>query len=162
MIKNYKNFIKESLLDKIKGPSEEEFIKDFTKKKPLKRFGFFTNINNANDLLIASCEGGSLNGVKTAIENGADINYSNNAALTIVLSRGFLDIFIYLDDKFNLINKDTLFRSMISSIYSDDSNMLKYLIDNYSHKIKTDLNERELLLKCVERNNLDALNKFGM
>jgi hypothetical protein len=36
--------------------TEEEFIKDFTKKKPLKRFGIFTNINYANNLLIASCE----------------------------------------------------------------------------------------------------------
>ena len=159
-INNYfdKRNVYESLLDKMEGPSEEEYIKNIIKKRPLKTFGLFKNKKNINDLLISSCEDGSLKGVKLALENGAEPSYSNNAVITITASRGYLDILMYLDTHYNLINNDNLYGALTSSIYSSDEKILTYLMINYGYKLKLSNTQKlNLLLKCVERDNINAL-----
>ena len=60
MIKNYKQHVKESLLDKLKGPTEEDIWNLIKNCDP-------------DSMLVKSCEIGYLQGVKKSLEIGADM-----------------------------------------------------------------------------------------
>ena len=125
MIKNYKQF-NESLINKLEGPNEEQ-IWDYLNGLKL----------NPNDLLIKSSESGFLPGVKKALDNGANINYSNELALYQAVSNSFYDVVKYLIENGANIegeNNDVL----KSALLSHDVDILKLLLDNSKHTFNVD------------------------
>ena len=92
MIKNYKLF-KESLLDKLKGPTEEE-IKDYFKNNPNELIRKSIECNSINKKIL------SVDNIKRAIEMGADINSSvrgyQGTLLSFVCEVGDYDLVKYL------------------------------------------------------------------
>jgi len=68
MIKKYNEFLNEGLLDKLRGPNDEEVISYYGE-------------DNMDELLMKAIWNGELSGVEFAIEHGADVNFSNGRPL---------------------------------------------------------------------------------
>ena len=85
MIINFNDYLKESLLDKMIGPTEEEIIKSLSSKTP-------------NDRLFLSCKMGYLDGVVSAIDDGADIHHKQGQTIMPASKEGHYDIVKYLLD----------------------------------------------------------------
>ena len=123
MIKKYKLF-NESLLNKIKGPTEEniwELIKNY----------------QPNSMLVKSCEIGYLKGVQYAIEHDANINYEHSLPLYLAVENNYIDIVKYLIENGSKLegeNNDII----KNAILSHTSEILKILLDNIEHDIEID------------------------
>lgn len=156
----YKKYLSESLLNYLKGPSEDDIIKDILKKKPIKKYGLFKNKDNINNLLIKSCKSGSMKGVKLAIENGADIFCCDGSPINSAIGYNNMDIIKYLHELDNrVINDQNLSYLLLGSIfYSDDITTLKYLMENPGTKFMLiTINKKELIKSTVVHNRLNAL-----
>jgi len=111
MIKKYKQFINEGLLDKLTGPSKEEVwnnYKDLDDEQLLKlsaKNGYIEGVEEAIkrgvDLecnygyaLVNASKNGHIDIVKLLLDNGADVaGYKNQYyALTVACIDGYLDI----------------------------------------------------------------------
>jgi ankyrin repeat protein len=106
------NRFNESLKDKLKGKSEDDIIKSF---------------DDMNELLINSVKKNFFNGVKYALENGANVHYNDNYPLRRAVDENHLDIVKYLVDNggdIHVNNDELLLRSSIRG----NINMIKYFI----------------------------------
>lgn len=123
MIKKY-NLFKESLLDKLKGPTEENIwnlIKNY----------------DPDSMLVKSCEIGYLQGVKKSLEMGADINYDNSLSLYLAVENNHINIVKYLIK--NGINLEGDNNDIIkNTLLSHNSEILKILLNNVKHDIEVD------------------------
>lgn len=82
MIKKYKKY-NESLLDKLKGPTKEEIFK-------------YYETTDINQIFIDAVYENKVDIVEFALDNGADITYKDNRALTLCVMYGSVDIAILL------------------------------------------------------------------
>lgn len=123
MIKKY-NLFKESLLDKLKGPTEEDIwnlIKNY----------------DPDSMLVKSCEIGYLQGVKKSLEMGADINYDNSLSLYLAVENNHINIVKYLIE--NGVNLEGDNNDIIkNALLSHNSEILKILLNNVKHDIEVD------------------------
>ena len=138
MIKKYKIF-KESLLNKLEGPSEDEVINNLSK--------------NPNKLLLFSCEEGLLEYVKKSLENGADIHYKKDSAVKIVAQDGNLEILKYL------ISKGANFRvdsdtPMEYAAFGGHLDIIKYLVEM---GVKIYFNSSKALDAAIRNGHLDVV-----
>lgn len=98
MITKYSEYINESIIEYLKGYSDEEIIKKFKLDKL-----------NPNDLLIACADIEFYNGVKKAIELGANVNYENEkkrTAFDISIGKSNYQISKYLIENGAVIDVD--------------------------------------------------------
>lgn len=126
MIKSFKDYIKESLLDKLKGVSEEDALK-----------------NNPTSVLKYAFNIDDMNLFKNALEHGADINFNDGFLLKYNSSKGNLDKVIFLIEN----GADPNFSQYISYVpivgaaRNGHAEIVKYLLDNGAC---TDVYERDL------------------
>ena len=113
MIKNYKLFT-ESLLDNMKGPTDDEMI-------------IFLKENNPNKLLDIGLQRNNFEFVKTAIENGAEIDYRVNCPLVnFGLSKNWERMKLYMG---NNIYLNSNYKSLLKNYARiNDTAILKILI----------------------------------
>jgi ankyrin repeat protein len=83
ILKNLVNSITESVRDLMKPKSDDEILKSLSDLNP-------------NDLLMKSCSIGYLNGIKLALEKGADASYNNNYAIKYSSEHGYTEIVEFL------------------------------------------------------------------
>ncbi len=116
MIKKYTEYINESLLNKLEGPSNEEIIEHFFK-------------NNLNSGLIKSCVENFLPGVKYAMKIGVNIDYNEGEPLRCAIFHGHNDLVKFLlENGSDLHLRDD---KAISSAILWNSDILKYFLENY-------------------------------
>lgn len=126
MIKSFKDYIKESLIDKLKGVSEEDALKINPTKVLVYAF------NNKNNELF-----------NKAIEMGADINYGDGFLLKYNSTKGNLENVKFLvengaDPNFSQYISDV---PIVGAARNGHAEIVKYLLDNGAC---TDVYERDL------------------
>jgi len=110
MIKKFDNFLKESIRDKMVGPSGDILFQ-----------GLY------NDMLTKSFQMGFLDGIKKALELGADFN---KLSLSNACSNGYSDIVIFLIENGKDVNKsDGHFTPLGRAIQGGHLDTVKTLID---------------------------------
>lgn len=126
MIKSFKDYIKESLIDYFNGVD----IKDALKNNPTSVLKHAFNIDDMNLF-------------KNALEHGADINFNDGFLLKYNSSKGNLDKVIFLiengaDPNFSQYVSDS---AIIYAARNGNAKIVKYLLDNGAC---TDVYERDL------------------
>ena len=114
MITKY-NLYKESLLNKISGPSEEE-VWDKIKKL------------NPEDMMVKSINVDLLKGVKLAINNGIDIHIQNEAYLRHACEKGSYNVVKYLLEQgadVNILDEEPLRKA----VYTNSADVVKLLLE---------------------------------
>ena len=115
MIKNYNQF-NESLLGNMKGPTDDEII-------------IFLKKNNPNKLLDIGLQRNNFEFVKTAIENGAEIDYRiNNPLVKFGLSKNWERIKLYMDSNISL---NSNYKSLLKNYaHINDTRILSILVQD--------------------------------
>jgi len=118
MIKNYKQYLNEGVLNNLKGPTEEEVMKNLSNLSP-------------SDLIRKSVETGYLNGIKTAIENGYNIIEDEEEIMSDAVATGNTDVIKCLLDNGGILtqgNIDSGLAEIDNEGYFDiDEDYLKFL-----------------------------------
>jgi len=123
MIKKYNEYIKESVLDKLKGLSEEEALNNFKDTKM-----------TANELFEFSCKKNFIQGVKLAIEKGVT-DYDIFVILINPMEKGEDDLVRYLLENFDFTYADL--KSAYEGAWVD--NDISLLLKSYMDKKKDEL-----------------------
>ena len=139
MIKNYKIF-KESLLDKLVGPSEEEIISNISK--------------NPNKLLLYSCREGLMEYVVKSLEYGADIHFKKDLAIKTAAECGYLDIVKYLISKGAKIKVQNGV-VLENAIINEHIDIVKYLVEK-----GIDVSKNKRFLDLAARNGNYEIVKY--
>lgn len=126
MIKKFKEYIKESLLDKLEGPT----IDDALNNNPTKVLQYAINSNN--DELI-----------KKSIEYGADINFNDGYLLKYYSEKGNLErVKFYVENGADVNYGDSVTQlPIVKAARNGHADIVKYLLDNGAC---TDVYERDL------------------
>ena len=130
MIKRFNQF-NESLLDKMTGLSDEEL------------FNNLRGDGDPNTLLINYARVGFLPGIKTALSDGADINFNSDKPIST-------DVFTKRSD--NFFNNLT---PILISVYHEHFDAFKYLYETYEYEIKT--SKEDIIKTAIDKSNLEVV-----
>lgn len=163
MIKKYNQYIKESLLDKLSGPSEEEVINTFK--------------DNPDKLLKVSLNTDFLKGINIALENGAKIkniwnnklweklfkilNYDDEKIIKTLEAPGILLDYAYDADNKNIMiysleNGANFNNEQLNDMFYDSPKLFEYLCKNVKN-FKIDI---RFIKKILYRKGLDGIKKL--
>lgn len=152
MIKKYNDYIKESLLDKLKGPTDEEILE-----------------NDPNLFLTLSLENNDINGVVKAFDYGADISYNNyeffayknsvdNEIIDLLFEYSNLPKTIdeFNNILFNNIKPNNSYFNDITVRYKNDYGVLFYY-ENYNIEISSEFFYIYKRVYSLEKNDIKKI-----
>ena len=141
MIKKFEQF-NESLKDKLVGPTEHEVVENFKKLPP-------------DEMLKRSSKLGLIDGVKIAIERGADINYIDCLALKYACDNGYYDIAKYLIDNGANIRPENKSHNLLTLASEKGYNDILGLLINKG--LSVHINYDEPLIKSIKGGHLETV-----
>ena len=141
MIKKYNEYINESLLNSLEGPSEEEFLNIIKNMKP-------------QDMLHKSIESDYLNGIEEAFKNGADIHIQNESPLRSACEDGSYKAVKFLlehDADVNIYDEEPL----RNAVYNNHIEIVKLLL-NYDANVNS-YGGQLAINRAIKTNNIKIL-----
>ena len=145
MITKY-NLYKESLLDKISGPSKEEVTDELDKMTPQKM------LNTASEI-------GNLEYIKKAVELGANLEYNTGAPVRSIVKSGNVAGLKYMIEKgmksylhiANLV-------SLVYSVESGNIEMVKYVVNLLEYDDV--LRRLREMMELAKKNGYDEIEEY--
>lgn len=150
MIKKYKDYIKESLLTKLEGPTEEEFWNSLLNK-----------YNNYEDIIFAAARANYVDGVKISLEI---LNKEGNAVFNLVnkllndtITYGCIDVLKYLIEEEGASVDGYYGLNLEIAVSNNQPEIIKYLL---SKGADVNINNRAPLWKAMSKGYVECAKEL--
>lgn len=150
MIKKYNQYIKESLLNKLKGPSEEELWNNLLNK-----------YNNYEDIIFAAARANYVEGVKKSLEiinkeGNSGLNFPN-LLLNDTIANGSIDVLKYLIEEEGASIDGYYGYNLENAASNNEPEIIKYLL---SKGADVNINKRGPLWRAMSKGYVECAKEL--